>query len=1094
MTCRMTVVAGPARCGKTWRLLDEYRRITAQGAPGCTLWLSPTHRAAASIAAGVLADGLGGCFRPNILTFDQLARGVLAASTLPARPLGGLAQRQLLKRFVEQAVREGKLPTFEPIAETAGFLDLLVGFVQEMKRLEIWPEELAKACGSRPSAKDRELCHLYHEYQRALNAHHLYDAQGRFWSARELLRDGQLRPFENVRHVFVDGFTDFTRTEHDMLEILAGRVISLSISLPMDADETRPELFAKTNKTLAELRKRHGTVAVEPMPRRVSGWPALDHLEGHLFAGARRLSDRDSRGIEIAATSGVRGEIEYVARRIKKLLAHGEGGDGRPARPDEVIVVLRSPADVADLARDVFARFGVPVWVDHPLPLGRVSELRALVNWLQVDLDDWPLARLLNLLVHNCFRPRWPEWRSGQAARAAEALVRRLQIPSGRQALLAEVERLASGEGDRGHPPSASVARDARLALPLLRRIARSMDELPRRATPKEWIRPLRAAAALFIEQGAGRDECVEPLFAALDSADRLARWLRDSSAGLSRGDLADLLDDVLRGESLAEGDDEVGRVRVLSAENARNVSAPYVFIAGLAEKAFPPPQREDCLLSEADLRRLSEAGLPLSPQAERSGYEMLLFYEVATRAARRLVLSYPALDSAAQPLSPSPYLIEVERAFGACAIERHDEPDLDPVPSADEIYSPRDLRIRAVAEAVVGDATGLAELHRQKGTSAAAGNIVAALRASCSRQRGEGFGPHEGMLESAAARHALAEQFGPEHCWSPSQLEQYSLCPHQFFLQRVVKLEPIDDTLLATDYLGRGQMLHTLLAALHRGLSENESRFSPGSHTDREFTACVASLVEQVVGTMRRDSPLADGLLEIDARRLSEWLARYREQHKQYESAFGDWKEPPRPAHFEVRFGPRRRRHADDEPEDPLSSDEPLRIEYGQQVILFNGRIDRIDVGAAGEQVVFNIIDYKSGASKKATAKSILDGQTLQLPLYALAAQQLLQHKKAVPMRAAYWHVAGRGSRESIDFHSASPTGRLQATDQWRSLEAQLRKRISSLVQGVRQGQFPMHSADERCTSWCAFRTLCRVNQARALGKTWQPPVEGAK
>jgi hypothetical protein len=51
------------------------------------------------------------------------------------------------------------------------------------------------------------------------------------------------------------------------------------------------------------------------------------------------------------------------------------------------------------------------------------------------------------------------------------------------------------------------------------------------------------------------------------------------------------------------------------------------------------------------------------------------------------------------------------------------------------------------------------------------------------------------------------------------------------------------------------------------------------------------------------------------------------------------------------------------------------------------------------------------------------------------------------------------------------------------------LLSRVISLVQGVRQGQFPMHSADDECTSHCNYSTVCRVRQARALEKTWEPP-----
>jgi hypothetical protein len=140
----------------------------------------------------------------------------------------------------------------------------------------------------------------------------------------------------------------------------------------------------------------------------------------------------------------------------------------------------------------------------------------------------------------------------------------------------------------------------------------------------------------------------------------------------------------------------------------------------------------------------------------------------------------------------------------------------------------------------------------------------------------------------------------------------------------------------------------------------------------------------------------------------------------------------------------------------------------------------------------VFSIVDYKSGASARTTAKATFEGYSLQLPLYALAAQNLLAALPAVPWSAAYWHVAGKGYQEVIAFH-ADADGGLQVTPEWETFRTDLTLRVRSLIEGIRQGQFPMHSVEEDCTSRCAYRTVCRVNQVRALGKIWQAPREEA-
>ena len=220
---------------------------------------------------------------------------------------------------------------------------------------------MAAAHGPQAGDKDRELCGLYDRYQALLLEHDLYDADGQFWAARALLREGAWGPFAAIRHVFVDGFTDFTRTEHDVLELLAGRATSLSISLPLEQDTKRADLFVKTARTLADLVGRHPGLVLEHLPRRAGAFAAMDHLERHLFAGPSDVTPAaDTQGIEIVAAAGVTHEIEMIARRIKGLLARQANGTSAAAAPGDILVVFRSLAETAPAVREIFAQFGIP--------------------------------------------------------------------------------------------------------------------------------------------------------------------------------------------------------------------------------------------------------------------------------------------------------------------------------------------------------------------------------------------------------------------------------------------------------------------------------------------------------------------------------------------------------------------------------------------------------------------------------------------------------------------------------------------------------------------------------------------------------------
>ena len=1167
MSSQFTILAGPARSGKTTRLLAEYRKVLAAGPLGCALWLGPNRCAIGSVYQQLLDGNLGHCANPQCMTFGQFAQQVLDASAAPLRSLSELMKRQLLRELIARGVKEGELVHFGPIADTPGLLQLVSQAIREWKRLDIWPDELLSACDRHGlTQKDRELLWLYRQYQQLLNDHGLYDAEGRSWLARERLREGQRRPFERVTHVFADGFADFTRAEHEVLTLLAQRATNVMVTLPLEqevgntpAGTARSELFAKPLCTFRELERRHSSARVEWLPRRATDWRAMHHIEGNVFKSPAEVQPlADAAGIEIIAAAGHLNEIEGLARQIKLLLA------GETAAPQDILVVFRSVGDAASLVREVFDRFGIPVAVEAPTAVGSAPCISSLVAWLRLVADDWPFRPLLAILSHNSFHPSWTEWQSGRATVAAERLVREFQLPSGRIELTRRVSRLAAPLKDGEPAPVVGSRRErrighARLAAPLLDKLSQTLAALPTSATPGDWCRALSRLAnevgiARLVVNSPRETVAWEALMSSLRSVDRLAAWtgatgfasagalgaglptpplarteglqaaqetfgrsLRrgqetraersdvraESERGSSKLTLRELLDlivEIAQTETLPPEHDDVGRVRVVGAMSARVLSAPYVFLAGLTEKAFPAAEREDRLYSDTESARLTDAGLPLTTRRQRSQEEMLLFYEVVTRATRKLVMSYPGLDAKAQPLSPSPYLVELERACGEGRIPHRVDLQLSPVPREQAILCERDLRVRAVADALDGDRKLLAGVIQRSGTVPVT-NLLTSLQTTHLRSRGSGFGPFEGVFLSDTAREHLAARFGPERCWSPSQLEKYAYCPFQFFAERVMRLEPLGQLELEVNHQLRGKLLHGTLSGVHRKIVDEAGKL--GSHArqppetfERAAAEVLSSLLEQLI----TDDPITLALQDVDRRVLGEWLVNYYTQHQDYDALWSDFEAPLRPAHFEVSFGPPHD-SSEGEPEevsvdcDTLMTLKPLELRHGNQTVRVRGRIDRVDVGEIGGRTVFNVIDYKSASEVRLSSETVAAGLTLQLPLYALAVEQLLLiDQQAIPWRASYWLVKEKGfrHRSALAFYQLIE-GQLELDDSWAGLRDQLLARVVSLVRGIQDGQFPMHCADDKCTGRCPYHTMCRVGQVRALEKTWQPPEDGA-
>jgi ATP-dependent helicase/DNAse subunit B len=318
--------------------------------------------------------------------------------------------------------------------------------------------------------------------------HNLYDAEGRFWSARDLLRQRPVR----YELVVADGFSDFTQTEHDMLQTLAGHGAETWISLPLEGDPEkgdsphlperpggcfaqmgtvpffpREDLFQKPLRTREELRRRHTGLREELLTRPADpAFPALAHLERTIFSNPRNMQPAsDTAGLEILAGGRQIGEIEMIGRRIKRLLIDGESyrthhaprdtvrdeehGKERKhlaerdeyVRPGQIAVVFRQLQPLADLVSEVFQRLEIPFCLENGPPLGRSPAIVMLLRLLELDAEDWPMHKLLGVLGNNYFSPDWAEW-NDRSAGDAETVIRGLQIPRGRQRLL---ERLDVG-------------------------------------------------------------------------------------------------------------------------------------------------------------------------------------------------------------------------------------------------------------------------------------------------------------------------------------------------------------------------------------------------------------------------------------------------------------------------------------------------------------------------------------------------------------------------------------------------------------------------------------------------------------------------
>ena len=1111
----LSIVLGPVRSGKTAFLKQAYRQSLERNLAETglqSLWICPDQVAANEVRDSLLSTASEAFLGLQIATFAGFADSVVVNAGEAILLVSRLQKQRLLEIATEQCIAGGEIQHYGRVAESPGFQSQLGELIADFKRRDIWPEELASRSLRR---NEQDIAAIYACYQQYLLNFKLYDAEGRFWAARRLLAEQvATQPGRQYSLVVVDGFTDFTSAQYDILGQIAQVSEEVRFSLTLenpsksttDADSGRELLFRKPRQTWNRLLRVFPNLEVQTLPKSQFGSAGLQHVAEQLYSEELVGEDvaPDSAGIEILAASSVQEEVEQVARRIKDLLGTGE------ARPQDIAVSIRNLDELSPRITEVFDDFGIPFHLESQVRLISTSLVRDVLLALIIQAEDWPFGELLKLVNNLGFRffddvNRAEEStqeslaKNHQIRSELERCIRMAQLPRGRQGLLDWIQNRVSA-GSAQEIDEHKSAAEINVCGTVFQELAQQFVGLPDEAMLSDWIAALEdllIRLGVLSGDNSTADTAIElavwqQLKRGLLSVELIDQQIKHESQPIDIESFISRIETVARTLRLPAKSDGLGRVRVVSVDSLRHLSVKHLFAVGLGEQSFASGTDENPLFDTGRFDRQvanrveSEQGFD-----ELEDEAVQQFYMLVTRATERLTLSYPAMDDKGQPLPPSPLLMELKRCFGKSAIQEQRSALGDFLKTDSRPQSEATFRQQAIMQALDGEPTWLAGMLQDEKRSRSAGALVNGVRCIAERGKREEFGLYEGLLESEAAVGTLARQFDSRHLWSASQLENYAACPFRFFGEQLLGLAPPEELALQSDARRRGSLLHQVLATVHQQMLEGPASSDPLQETlVQRFCETLQAIIERV--------PLfglQNSLREIERREIESLAPQYAKQEEDYRRQWQHLDQPPEPALFEVRFGPSTRSNEDDE-SGPTTI--PFELDLGDEKILLTGQIDRVDVGQVAGVTVFNIIDYKSGKQARLQVDKVLSGEQLQLPIYAMAAEQLLLvEQNAFALATGYWSVAGKGfqSGRSGALEVRKVQGQeLQVTEQWQQLRPELLERVQQLVTGIRGGQFPVYSSNQHCTRSCNLATICRIAQVRSLEKQWDPVEVGTE
>ncbi len=785
--------------------------------------------------------------------------------------------------------------------------------------------------------------------------------------------------------------------------------------------------------------------------------------------GPQESPSRAPRASKLLIASDIREEVRSVVREIAAA-AHA----GTPFARIAVLYWQQEP--YASLLAEQFAIAGLPTAGPPPGRLAATAVGRMVKGMVDLAGGDLPRDEVMRWLT-SC--PVKAE-RSDYSPSRWDALSREAGVVAGieqwRDRLAGYAARQARAGSDRdGELPEAErtlVEQTQSEARALQKFMLRLHDNLIQAESCGTWPRFVDWAGHLIAQyldtDALPPDEEInlEKLQADLPELAALG-----GEENVTLDDFRAALDETLKRSPAKTGALGEG-LFVGPVESALGMRFDRVYLIGMVEGVAPPRPSDDPLLPEQERTR---AGLPARRGAAAQRYAFL----AAASAAAATVLTFPRSNNIAQRAQhPSHWFLEAASRLHGSSVY----PSM--LSSPDELAA---LRAQPWFEEVASTQAGIsglsgsqpADLHdydlhrlwrwRDRGNRirehhlAAPETVLASALEMQQARKSAGLTHWDGDLSGAASSSGRIG-LSNSAIFSPTRLETWATCPFRYFLSNVLGLAALEqpEELASISAMERGSVVHEILEKFIRTVQRQETVPGPNQPWNEEQHRLLMQIADDVFADAEQRGVTGKQLLwEVAQEEIRSDLLGFLEADLKLRKKYG-----VSPHSVEDAFGPVQHHRGDTVPQDPVEWSSPKT-----GTVRFRGFIDRIDLSPDGNTAL--VLDYKTGGTSgyaNMNKDPVQRGKRLQLPVYGLAARQLLGD--GVEVIVAYWFVSAKEKFALRPPRNAAPLEKMlnPFTDA-----------VGTISDGIGEGLFPANPGNNagNC-SYCDFKSLCPARRER--------------
>ena len=932
------LILGRAGTGKTARILEEIAAYVRRG-EGQSILLVPeqySHEAERELcrAAGDSLSLYG-----EVLSFTGLARRIFARFG-GARPVMDRGGRLLCMAWALDRIPPESLRLYRRGRTDVRTADSLVRAMEELRSAGLGAPELLEAAEredfSAPLAdKLRELALIREAYAAAQERSAADPADVLEEVAMRLEDDAEVRAYAAGLRFYVDGFSDFTALEKQVLRALIRAGASVTVCLTCGAEPGESGgVFALTEQTARWLRETAAETAVACAEERAEpeGVTPIRYLCEHLFDFSRDSPPENDGSVLVAEAEDPYAECELAASRMAELARQG-------ARWRDMAVAVRGFGDYRAALESACARYGVPLFLSgrgdtlqKSVPLLIASAMEAVTRGYEYEavfgflktglgpigqeecdeLENYAILwNVRGTLWERAFSMHPDGYNRSFDDEARQRLDRlndlRERVIAPLKTLEESMKAASSAQGQ------ARALADFLVSICLPEKLLRRAEELEASGR--------REAAAEY-------DQLWETVCAALE---QFAAVLGDTP--MDGTAFRDLFCRMLSKYDVGVIPVSLDRVQAGDLDGMRRRNIRHLFVLGAADGRLPAPEENAGVFTQEEREELSGLGFALGSPEDDLVREFWRIYSCLSLPSESLYISYPVSDGTDGEARPSMIAERAAALFGG--------------PVRGSILRARTFSREAAyalaAQGEAGDPAPECAAARAYFREAGRGEELAALVREANAARGR-LGPE-----------AVEALYGEKPVVTATRAERFGDCRFAYFMQYGLKAKPRQRAVF--DARDNGTFMHHIL---ERVAAEIMERGGFDKVTAAEVEAITDGMVDDYIRRELNDFAAKSARFSYLFRRLRSTVRRVTAElwEELKDSAF-------RPAALELDLNAVLPPDGDDE--------ENLRI-FGQ--------IDRVDAWEHDGALYLRVADYKTG-EKEFRLSDVCEGVNMQMLLY---------------------------------------------------------------------------------------------------------------